>query len=163
MVSHLAIQRPAVAIVDANGVSLETAQSNVPDHIVLHGILSSGAFVSLNYRRGPPFQDYPGLVWDVHGEKGELKITAPGPALQASDLNARIQFHHFATDQVMDVPWSRVHKTLPVVAQNVAALYEAFASEDLAAYPDFGEAVKRHQELETVFWSSENDKRATYL
>lgn len=152
--SHLKIQRPQVELVQ-DGKVLETVTSDVPDLITLNGILPSDIPLSISFRRGQPFKDDPGFIWNLYGVAGEIKVQGPGPALQANDANFKIQLHSFAKDEVEEVKWEPPFPDLPGPAQNVAALYEAFADAraDQKGYPDFEDAVVRLQQIEDLYTS----------
>lgn len=153
--SQLSIQRSQVPIIDSNGAVLETVTTDVADHIMLQGILTSSAPLSVTFRRGPPFKGTPGFIWSIHGEKGEIRISAPGPALQASDDEADVTVHNFDQEELEVIEWDQHFKDLPRSARNVAAMYEAFANEETQKYPDFGHAVLRHRQIEEVFKTAE--------
>ena len=157
--SQLNILRPEVPIMASDGTILETVTTDVADHIMLQGILSSGAPLSVTFRRGPPFKGTPGFIWSVYGEKGEIRITAAGPALQANDDETTIAVHTF--DQGVEViECDRCVEDLAGPARNVAAMYEAFAAKETRKYPDFGHAVLRHRQIEEVFKCAEE---STYI
>ena len=139
---------------------LETVDSDVPDLITLNGILTSDIPLSINFRRGQPFKDDPGFIWNIHGVAGEIKVQGPGPALQANDANVKIQLHTFAKDDVEEVKWEPPFPDLPGPARNVAALYEAFADAraDQKRYPDFEDAVVRLQQIEDLYASFDGVK-----
>lgn len=157
--SHLKIQRPQVDVVQ-DGKVLETVNSDVPDLIILNGILPSDIPLSINFRRGQPFKDDPGFVWNIHGVAGEIKVQGSGPARQANDANVKIQLHTFAKDEVEEVKWESPFPDLPGPARNVAALYEAFASArvDQKRFPDFEDAVVRLQQIDDLYASSNGVK-----
>ena len=157
--SQLNILRPEVPIMASDGTILETVVTDVADHIMLQGILSSGAPLSVTFRRGPPFKGTPGFIWSVYGEKGEIRITAAGPALQANDDETTIAVHTFDQEDVEIIACDRCVKDLPEPARNVAAMYEAFATKETLKYPDFGHAVLRHRQIEEVIKCA---KESTY-
>ncbi len=158
--SHLSIQRPQVPIVGSDGTVIETVATDVADHIMVQGILlSSGAPLSVTFRRGPPFKNTPGFIWSIHGEEGEIRITAAGPALQANDDQTSITIHTFDQEELEVIEWDRRFKDLPGPARNVAAMYEAFANGETEKYPDFGHAVLRHRYIEEVYKSGEEGRR----
>ncbi|KAI0158801.1 hypothetical protein BJ166DRAFT_528487 [Pestalotiopsis sp. NC0098] len=153
--SRLQIQRPQVKIVDP-GKDAEIIESDVPDLAFLQGSLPESATVakdasiSITYRRGQPFKGEPGLDWTIHGEKGEIRVRAfDGPALNAGGDGATIEVHDFASYEVQAVDWkyADAYAGLPTPARNIGALYDAFASGDEAAYPDFERAMVRHRQL----------------
>lgn len=155
--SHLRI--PEVNIRDASGTIIETVKSNVPDLVIISGGLpasphiSEGANFTLRIRRGEPFKGEPGLVWTIEGDKGELRLIAPsGPAINAMAYSkpVTIDVHDYATDEVTPVEWSWYdwQEELPVPSRNVGALYDAFA--DGGEYPTFQDAVKRHEQIDSL-------------
>lgn len=160
--SQLSIQRPLVPII-RDGTVLETVATDVADHIMLQGILSSGAPISVTFRRGPPFKGTPGFIWSIHGEKGEIRITAAGPALQASDDETIIAVHTFEQEEIEVIEWDGCFKHLPPPARNVAAMYEAFAFQETKKYPDFGHAVLRHRHIAQVHKSAEEGRKGVYV
>ena len=162
--AQLGIQRPEVDILDQNGSVTETVTSNVPDYISVNGRLSSsGAPISVTYRRGPPFKGDTPFLWYIHGETGEIKVSAAsGPSLQAgAQKDSKIELHHFATDEVEQVDWEE-ESELPLRAQNVGKMYDAFL-EDEVRYPQFKDAFVRHTQLEELFRSSEENKSIHYV
>ena len=161
--AELSIQRPKIDILDQNGSVTETVKSNVPDYISVNGKLSSSdAPVSITYRRGPPFKGDTAFLWYIHGETGEIKVSASGPTLHAgAQENNKIEVHSFATDEVEKVEWE-VESRLPLPAQNVGSLYDALL-EDEVRYPQFKDAVVRHTQLEEIFRSSEENKSVQYI
>lgn len=161
--SHLSIQRPRVDIKGNNGNILETITTDVADHVMLQGTLTSGAPLSIVYRRGPPFKGDPSLTWLIHGEKGEIKVTSAAAAIQASDGERSIAVHDFQTDEVEAIHWDQPFQELLEQARNVAALYEAFADGNTEGYPDFEHAALRHAQIDEIFRSSEEDRKGKYL
>ena len=161
--SQLSIQRPQVPIINSDGSVLETVVTDVADHIMLQGTLDSGAPLSVIFRRGPPFKGAPGFVWSIYGERGEISITAAGPALQADDNDASITVHTFDQEELEIIEWDRRFTDLPRPAQNVAAMYEAFFNQQMEEYPDFGHAVLRHRLIEEVNKNAEEGRRAIDL
>jgi len=160
--TQLSTQRPLVPIIGADGKVKESVTTDVPDHIILSGTLASGAPLSITFRRGQPFKDSPGLNWYIHGEKGEIRLTAKGSQLQAIDDEVNIVVDDFEKDDLEVVPWERRFRELPGPARNVAAMYEGFAGGDQRV-PDFGHAVMRHRMIDEVFRSGEEDTRVRYL
>lgn len=105
----------------------------------------------------------PGFIWSIHGGKGEIRITAPGPQLQANDEETNITIHSFDQKKVEVIEWDRRFKDLPPPAQNVAALYEAFASLETETYPDFSHAVLRHRHIEEGYKSASEGRQGSQL
>lgn len=119
-----------------------------------------GATLAVTFRRGQPFPGDPALVWTVYGEKGEIRLVAPGgTALPADGYSepVTIDVHDFASGEVKRVGWEWApwQEELPVVARSIAALYEAYAEGDESRYPSFGDALVRHEQLQQILsgWS----------
>lgn len=149
--ANLSIQRPQVLIKGSRNEITETVATTVPDHVMLQGnLVASGAPLSVVFRRGPPFIGDPGFTWLIHCDKGEIKVTSTGAALQASGDEGKIEIHMFEDDEIEAVQWERGFQGLPGAARNVAAMYEAFANGDTANCPDFGHAVQRHKQIDEI-------------
>ncbi|KAF6809711.1 oxidoreductase family protein [Colletotrichum sojae] len=162
--AHSQIQRPRVQIRGpASKEIVETVTSTVPDLVVATATIASsdhvaeGATLLARFRRGQPFKGEPALVWSINGEKGEIRVTSDATtALQAgAETSAvRIELHDFATDEVEKVEWEWEgwQAELPVWSRSIGRLYEDFTEgKDV---PTFEEAVKRHEQLETILGAS---------
>ncbi len=162
--AHFQLQRPETKLVDSSGKVVDTVTSNVPDLIIVNGTLNGaagtqqGATVSLRFRRGEPFKGDPGFVWNINGEKGEIRLTAVnGPTFHAAADNKTVtlQVHDFETDQVdkVDWDWSGWQAELPLVARSIGTLYDKYANgqnDPTDGVPSFRTAVHRHQQLEAL-------------
>lgn len=159
--SQLQLQRPEVAVRDpVTKETVEVVQSNVPDLFFVTGRLSesesvvSGASLHFRYRRGQTFKGEAPFVWTINGEKGEIRLVAQGgPAIQAMghEQHLDIEVYDFASDEVKSVPWKWGRDDgLPVIARNIGALYEAYASGDDSQHPTFEHGAKRHQQLDAM-------------
>lgn len=149
----LEVKRPEVELLDKpDGTVVETMQRTSHDQILIQGHLDSGALLSHHLRGGKAFPGSPGLMWRIYGETGEIQVTASGPNLQLGYEDARIQLHRHASGEVETVELAKDEwSELPLVAQNVARMYEAFADERAADYPDWREAVVRHRLVEELY------------
>ena len=162
--SQLNIQRPYVPIMDSTGNVIETLSTDVADHIMFQGTMTSGIPMSVVFRIGNSFKDTPGFIWSIHGDKGEIRVIAPGPALRTSH-EADIVVEDFATNEVVSILWAETAKEfpLPAAVEHVASMYEAFADTTLGGYPDFEHAILRHRQIAEVFASSEENRQGNYL
>jgi predicted dehydrogenase len=107
--------RPSLNVIGADGKITGSVKSDDPDYLSVHGTLQSnksvvapGATLVATSRLGPQFKYEPGFVWTVNGEKGELRLAAPGPYLQSGysfDGPITIAHHDHATDKVMELDW----------------------------------------------------------
>lgn len=133
------IQRPSLNVIGADGKDVGSVNSNVPDYLSVHGTLQNnkgvvvpGATLLATFRVGPQFKDERGLVWTINGEKGELRLAAPGPYLQAGysfDGPVTITHHDHATDKVAELGWDWPdwQKEYGLRARSTAELYERYA------------------------------------
>ncbi|KAF1838867.1 oxidoreductase family protein [Decorospora gaudefroyi] len=165
--AKMQIQRPELNILGKEGAVLK---SNVPDLLSVHGTLEAGvavpgALLTATFRLGPPFKGDAGLTWTIAGEKGELRITAPGPYLMSGDSYngpVTIEHHDHATDQVNSLAWdwSEWQKELPLRARSTAELYERYAEwveggkDEVVRgreWPRFEDGVRLMREFDAVY------------
>jgi len=73
----LATRRSTAHVVDSG----EKLPVTAPDQVLVSGVLTGGAPVSLHYRGGMP-RDRAGLLWEINGTEGDLRITGPFGHLQ---------------------------------------------------------------------------------
>lgn len=137
-----------VRIVKADGsVAKENAKKTTPDHVMIQGLLKSGAVLSAMIRGGAPFKGSPGLEWSIYGEK----ITGPSAFIEIVGTNS-IKLHDFATDEIMEIALKNgAFAEMGPINRNVARIYEAIAAGDKTILCDFERAVKRHQFIEEVY------------
>ncbi|KAJ4989636.1 oxidoreductase family protein [Stagonosporopsis vannaccii] len=142
------IQRPSLNTIGGDGKLSGSVKSNVPDYLSVHGTIQNnqdavvpGASLLAMFRLGPQFKGEAGLVWTINGEKGELRLTAPGPYLQAgASYNGpvTITHHDHATDEVTDLNWDwpEWQKEYGLSVRSVAELYERYAAWVESGRPD---------------------------
>ena len=133
------VQRPLLNVIGAAGKITGTVKSDVPDYLSVHdtlqnnrGVVVPGATLVATFRLGPQFKGEPGFVWTIGGEKGELRLAAPGPYLQSGysfDGPITIAQYDYATDQVTEVGWDWPdwQKEYGLKARSTAELYERYA------------------------------------
>jgi predicted dehydrogenase len=155
----ISTQRPRIQLKDEDGTLVDFERTS-PDNIALQGHLQGGGVLSIHQRGGPPFKDTPGLVWRIYGEKGEIEVTSDGSFLQIGYPNMAIKLHDQAKDTVetIDYEVNDGFESLPLPAQNVARMYEAFADGRTGDFADWEEAVQRHLLLAKMEESSETGK-----
>ena len=152
IIGKAGIQRPEAQILD--GESVETHSRRNPDHIQLQGTFQSGALLSYHLRGGLPFPGAPGLAWRIYGDKGEIRVTAPGPMLNLDYPETKIEVHDHATNKVEEIAMDKnEYSELPRVAQNIAVIYETIAKGDNDKIT-FRSAAKRHRFLDLFSKSS---------
>lgn len=126
---------------------------SAPDQVLVAGVLADGAPVSLHYRGGMPHAGE-GLVWEINGTEGDLRITGTSGHVQMVPLavaGVRGAGNAFAP---LDVPaayrtgWPRDGEP-----GNVARVYAAMA-RDLDAgtrtAPTFDDAVALHRLIAAI-------------
>lgn len=151
----------------SSGEIVGTASSGVPDLIVVTGSISDsdvtqkGATLDVRFRRGQQFKGEPAFTWHVNCEGGEIRLVAPGGASLHANSYAEpvaIEVHDFVRDEVRAEEWAwprwQEESGLPIVGRSVAKLYEAFyhhvVEGGVRDFPDFSDALKRHQQLDSI-------------
>ncbi|KAI6773077.1 hypothetical protein HG530_004035 [Fusarium avenaceum] len=145
---------PTVDVLDGDKVIQSQVQKTADDYASLQGTTKSGVTYTYTLRGGDAFSDGEGLVWDIIGDKGQIRVTGSTimSNIGAEDYKIRLKKH--ATGLIEEVPLDKP-LDLPLVSQNVGRVYESFA--DGGAHPTFDDAVQRHQYLDAVFKSASND------
>ncbi|KAF8542810.1 hypothetical protein BDD12DRAFT_823497 [Trichophaea hybrida] len=146
--SLLANQRKTVDLTSSSGEVVEASVlKDTADHISLHGILSSGAVLSLFVRGGKQFDPKaPTITWSIYGSKGEIEVTSPNISLQMSvDVKVRVKVGD-GEPEIVEV--DDQGKKGP--AANVERLYEAFYNGD-ERMATFRDAVENHKFLEELY------------
>ncbi|KAF4430548.1 hypothetical protein F53441_13952 [Fusarium austroafricanum] len=168
--STLHNQRPNIRVRDpATSEITHTTTSNVPDIILTTGRLDESptaqkdAAVSIRFRRGQPFPGSPALTITINGEKGEIRLQVfGGTSLHASGYGKPVvlEVHDFETDKVEEVQWKweEWQEEIPIIGRSVAMVYERFADGGEEGLVSFGEALKRHEQLEGLLKEWDADK-----
>jgi len=141
----------------------EMIDVEVPDNVMVHGVVSTGAVVSAHIATVPAAT--PGFRMEIHGRDGALHVSTPG-AVQR-DANALLGAQGRAPLAPLQVPASYVEvpaETPVGPPHNVAALYRRLANairHGGAIEPDFEHAVKRHRLIDAVVRSSDERRTVT--
>lgn len=170
--SRLQLQRPDIKLRDpATREITSVVRSDVPDLVFFTAGLSPpsstspsssgtvpiapGASILVRHRRGQPFPSHPALEWTINGEKGELRLVSQNSttihAAAYASGPVRLELHDHAADTVEEVPWEWAdwQEELGYAARSIGAVYEEFAKgEGVGAYAGFGDALRRHEQLE---------------
>jgi len=153
--SNLSLLHPDIKVLSSSGQVLRTIKSDVPDLVHIEGSLPShnNAPTSITLRRAPPFKGTPALIWAVHGQSGEIRVEAAGTTIHAFDSGAKILVEDFESGEIETVTWEdpMAGKGIKGPANNIGALYEAFAGGEKGAWPTFEDALQRHRMLEEVW------------
>ncbi len=152
--SHTVLKnkRPTIALLDASFNVVEPAHpNNTPEHIFVHGVLQGDIPFTFQARGGPPFKDTPTFDWRIYCQRGEIRVFGDQHLWLAGGI--KVQAFDFVAKTVKDVDLDTFTKEndkddvalrfgLDAPADNVARLYEAFATGDTDKYLDFKQSLK---------------------
>ncbi|OQE11183.1 hypothetical protein PENFLA_c079G10163 [Penicillium flavigenum] len=143
---------PEVNIITPDNMILESGiEKTADDYVTLQGTLTSGVKYLYSMRGGDAFDEGEGLVWDIIGDKGQIRLTGSSIMLNlgAPDYKIRVKDYKSGHIEV-----AKLHDSLdlPLAAQNIGSLYEKFA--DGKVVPTFEDAVRRHHFLDAMFLSA---------
>ncbi|KAE8381573.1 hypothetical protein BDV26DRAFT_289421 [Aspergillus bertholletiae] len=154
--SFSSISRPVIDIKDYSvgdaGKVVETgARNTIPDQILAYGTVEpSNAAVTIRLHAGKEFPGQPRLDWRIQGEKGWLRLTSPLLFLNVGGPGIKLEIARNETETVEELlPRTDEWDELPVPAQNIARLYEAYRKNDW--YPTFDWALKRHEAIDGMW------------
>jgi predicted dehydrogenase len=140
----LATRRTRALAVDTG----ETLSVSAPDQVLVSGVLASGAPVSLHYRGGPA-RDGDGLLWEINGTEGDIRVSGPSGDTQMVQLSVKGARGVEKEFRPLEVPAScRSGWPEDVVPGNVARLYARMARdlrEGTRTAPHFEDAVALHR------------------
>ena len=89
-----------------SAVALDTGRHlpvSAPDQVLVSGVLASGAALSIHYRGGVA-RDPRGLLWEINGTKGDIRVTAPSGHLQMVPLSLSLARSEGARFEPLEVP-----------------------------------------------------------
>ncbi|KAF9889364.1 transcription regulator gal80 [Aspergillus nanangensis] len=151
--SSLTISRPELDIVNlSTGEVLESGVRNtVPDQILMFGTSErSSAAVTVKIHAGEEFPGQPRLDWRIQGTRGWLRLTSPALFINVGGPEVKVELFRTDTGQVEEIePDKDEWETLPIPAQNIARLLEAYRQNEW--YPTFDWAVQRHDILDGMW------------
>ena len=130
----------------------ETIDVEVPDNVMLHGVVESGAVVCAHIATLPTAT--PGFRMEIYGSDGVLHVTTPGaPQRDANKLSGA---KGRAAPAPMEIPASYVDVPADTPAgppNNVAALYRRLGNavrSGAPVDPGFDLAVERHRLIDRI-------------
>ncbi|MCU1223838.1 MAG: oxidoreductase protein [Edaphobacter sp.] len=103
--SVLATRRSTALAVDTG----ETLPMSAPDQVLVSGILSGGAPVSIHYRGGMA-RDGDGFFWEINGTAGDIRVSGPFGHTQFVSLSLK---GARAETKRRSSPWRSPHPTVP--------------------------------------------------
>jgi predicted dehydrogenase len=131
------------------------------DQVAFNGTLETGVVLSAHYRGG--VSKGTGLLWEINGTKGDIRVTAAGGHAQIFPLEV---FGATSTDEglrKLDVPESYFHSSLREgPALNVAEVYVSLARDlrdNKFETPGFDHAVLRHRMVAAIARSAATGTR----
>jgi predicted dehydrogenase len=130
----------------------ETIPSNVPDQIMIHGALESGAAFSVHYRGGVVRGT--NLLWEINGTEGSIEVTGANGHGQMVQLSI-----HGANGDMTELapltPPASAYEGWPddAIPRNVARLYALIANDIRSgsrSAPSFRDAVALHETVDAI-------------
>ena len=133
------------------------------DQVVVAGRLQTGAILTVHFRGG---EEGTGLMWEINGTKGDLKITGNLGYPQMVDLELFRAAGPYGEFKKIEVPSSyrTVSSDLPGPAVNIAELYAQFAEDMRNGTPHclgFDHAVTRHELIDAIAESAATGRRVS--
>ncbi|GIJ84621.1 transcription regulator gal80 [Aspergillus pseudoviridinutans] len=152
---------PIVDVFSADNKLLASGvKKTADDYASLQGTLASGVKYAYNIRGGEAFDDGEGLVWDIIGDKGQIRLNGSSIMLNLGATDFKIRVKDYESNRI-EVAKLHQHLDLPLAAQNVGRLYENFA--DGKTVPTFDDAVRLHQFLDAIFLSASKGGTQEFL
>jgi len=132
--------------------TVETREKNVPDQIMVHGTLASGAALSIHYRGG--VSRGTNLLWEINGTEGDIQVT--GELGHAQIIQLTVQgARGDETKMVPLMPEASAYEGWPQFAgaRNVGRIYERLFNDiknGTQTAPSFRDAVALHELLDAI-------------
>jgi predicted dehydrogenase len=131
------------------------------DQVAFIATLASGAVLNAHYRGG--MSAGTGLLWEINGTRGDLRITGAFGHMQIADLTLSGATTGETSLQPLTIPHQYYHTPLRAgPALNVAEAYVRLAADwrnNTTTCPSFDDAVTRHRLVEAIERSSTTGAR----
>ncbi|KAI0203578.1 oxidoreductase [Astrocystis sublimbata] len=151
-----AIMKSAVTeipIINGKGEVVNPAyHKSVPEHVLIQGILESGALASISARKSKNEVDDVSFRWIISGTEGEIEVLVPKFAWQMGNPERTLRLK-VGTNDAENVDFmgnDKFESNVPMLAANVARQYAALAKGDPNAFADFNSALKTHVLLDRI-------------
>ena len=135
---------------------------SAPDQVLVSGILSGGAPVSIHYRGGMA-RDGDGFFWEINGTAGDIRVSGPFGHTQFVPLSLKGARGNEKTFQSLEVPASyRTGWPEDMAPGNVARIYGRMARdlrEGTRTAPSFEDAVAVHRVIASIERAAEHVRR----
>ena len=156
----LATRRSTALAVDTG----ETLPMSAPDQVLVSGILSGDAPVSVHYRGGMA-RDGDGFFWEINGTAGDIRVSGPfGHASIRVLCSLKGARGDEKTFQPLEVPASyRTGWPEDMAPGNVARIYGRMAHdlrEGTRTAPSFEDAVAVHRVIASIERAAEHVSQA---
>lgn len=156
--ARLARRRTQVLALDTGEMLPMTA----PDQVLISGLLANGAPLAIHYRGGLP-RGAVGLVWDINGVDGDIRVTAPSGHTQMVPFSIEGARGDERSLHPLEVPAAYLADCPDdPITGNVARMYARMAA-DLAqgtrTAPGFDDAVALHRLIAAVEAADEHGGR----
>ena len=158
VVAVLATRRSTALAADTG----ETLPVSAPDQVLVSGVLAGGAPVSIHYRGGAA-RDGEGLLWEINGTEGDIRISGPSGHTQMVKLSLEGARGEARAFRPLEVPASyRSGWPEDVEPGNVARLYARMARDlrdGTRTAPSFEDAVALHRIIAAIEKAAECGRR----
>ena len=155
----LATRRTSAYVTDTG----ETLPVSAPDQVLVSGVLASGAPLSIHYRGGAA-RDGDGLLWEIHGTEGDIRVSGSSGHAQMVQLSLKgARGEEKKVFRPLEVPASyRAGWPEDVEPGNVARLYARMARDlrdGTRTAPNFEDAVALHRVIAAIDKAAESGRR----
>jgi len=140
----------------------EMLPMKAPDQVLVNGLLANGAPLSIHFRGGEP-RGVPGLVWEIQGTEGDIRVTASNGHTQMVQLLLEGGRGDERTLYPLEVPAAdRAGWPADVIPGNVARMYGRMATDldkGTRTAPSFDDAVELHRLIAAMEEAAEHGGR----
>jgi predicted dehydrogenase len=154
----LATRRGSALVLDTG----ETLPTSSPDQVLVSGLLAGGAPLSIHYRGGPA-RDGEGLLWEINGTEGDIRVSGPSGHAQMVQLSLTGARGGDKSFRPLEVPASYLSGWPDKVEPgNVARIYARMARdlrEGTRTAPSFEDAVAVHRIIAAIEKAAESGRR----
>jgi predicted dehydrogenase len=155
------LRRPLITIEETGQQIVKTAT----DQIAVIGTLTSGATASIHIREA--VAGGTGLLWEINGTDGTLRITADAAhpqifPLTVAGARGRGEPAHLSVPAAFTEKWPALTSLQGTPAYHVGRAYAAFAEDidnSTHTVPDFADAVRRHEVIAAIETSAASGDR----
>jgi predicted dehydrogenase len=157
----VSVRRPLITIEGTTDARTKTA----PDQVAVIGTLATGAVANIHVREA--VAGGAGLLWEINGTDGTLRITADAALpeifpLSVAGARGSGEPTELAVPVALTQQWPSLAKLEGAPAYNVGRAYAAFAADlenGTHTVPDFADAVRRHEIISAIERSAASGER----